>query len=116
MALPAAAQTHLELKAEELFEPSRADVVTPPEVTRFVKVARSRDTWTFTSKPADGPQRKRPTAVTGTHVRDLLPFRSCEMGLEGYDDFGNLPIGLALRPSPPRSAQTWTFAATAGLG
>jgi hypothetical protein len=83
-----------ELEIEEILDLSRAEVLIPPDVEAQFNVARNGNTWSFTPKATPTTQRARPQAVTGTHARDILPFRSCDVGLEGYDELSNLPIGL----------------------
>ena len=85
-----------DLEIEEILDLSRAQVLIPPDVEAQFNVARTGNTWTFAPK-ANTPtttQRARAQAVTGTHARDILPFRSCDVGLEGYDELSSLPIGL----------------------
>lgn len=83
-----------DLEIEEILDLSNAEVLIPADVEAQFNVARSGSTWSFTPKPVTTTQRARPQAVTGTHARDILPFRSCDVGLEGYDELSNLPIGL----------------------
>lgn len=83
-----------DLKIEEILDLSRAEVLIPADVEAQFNVARNGNTWSFTPKATRTTQRARPQAVTGTHARDILPFRSCDVGLEGYDELSNLPIGL----------------------
>jgi hypothetical protein len=83
-----------ELEIEEILDLSRAEVMVPPEVEAAFNVNRNDNTWTFAPKAATTTSRARPQAITGTHARDILPFRSCEVGLEGYDELSSLPIGL----------------------
>jgi hypothetical protein len=114
MELVPLADLFAELQLAEVFDLTWAPVEIAPEIAATHDVVRSGNTWTFTPRPGATTTRNTPssrslrerrasTGVVGTHSRDILPFRSCEVGFAEFDGLSSLPLGL---DGPPTMSLT----------
>jgi hypothetical protein len=84
-----------DLRLDEVFDLSRAEVLLPDDVQAQFDIVREGNTCTFTPRPRSSRSgRERRSSVTGTHARDILPFRSCDVTLLDVDGTTSLPLSL----------------------
>jgi len=109
MELVPLAELFADLQLAEVFDLGLAPVEIAPEIAATHAVVRTGDTWTFTPRPGattstpSTSRQRRMSTVVGTYSRDILPFRSCEVGFAEFDGVGSLPLGL---DGPPTMSLT----------